>query len=489
MTFNTSRLICAVLVLQHGSIHAHHFADVPPIPQGFRERVYSGSRDAPMGSWFNRNLDRSSGIVSLRNHFQAVDEKLGEALRERSSYGLSPDDTFCNQKMAFAESAFQSKLETLGLPPVPVKTCITELKIDLDNDQQDDLWRNRWELIAASKMAGRAAVSELKLIHWSDAYTHANFTYADHIHRCEVLHNVGIRVRGEWGVMISVTQHPISLLREDRRREYQTEYLTFQDGKVGNILLSLPNLDHSGRYVNDTTTTRENWSGKPSASIFRTVKPLGDNPALSTLLRSKQEWREQVQDSRTPSNIAILVLSCLIALVPISLFTEASMFIIILYAVATDIISCVPLIIKGVELMHSSSKHSDTVVWAYGPYKPRESTLVVESWSAKCTAKNDVRRIGLGLLCAALVFMSVGILIEAWMIQRLKRAKQMGKLKRVAFEEAVCTRCACYDEVRSDGTLQKVPRRRPTHQDMQRAGRIRMSRFYSWRGCRTKVYR
>ncbi len=453
---NCNAIIVISLLLLPVS-YAHHLETELPIPEKLRNRVYSGSRDGPMAAWFNRNRSSIKTLVALLDHFKAVENKLNRDLKNQLPFGISPDDTFCNRRSVKAEDAFRTKLRTLGLPPVRKHTCITESNMNLEEELEDKLWSERWDFIRASKMAGRATIAQLGLTNWSDAYPHANFTYVDHIHRCEVLHNVGFRVKGEWGVMLSVTQHPISWLRGDRRREYQTEYLTVEDDKVDNILVSLPSLDKSGTYVNDTTTTRENWSGTPAASIFQEVKPLGENPALSIVLRSKQEWREQVQDSRTPSNIAILILSCLLTLIPISLFTQASTFTLFLYTAITDIISCIPLAIKGIELMKVSSKHSDTVIWAFGPVLPRETTLVVESWSAKCTANNDVRLVGMGLLFIAITLMIVGIVIEVWMIKRLnkrlRREKSLQTLQQIRrynehlkhswFDETLCVVCDC----------------------------------------------
>ncbi len=393
----------------------------------------------------------------MHQHLSDISDLLDNLITNKRPYGKGPDDDVCNRRQEFAETAVRGKLLSLRLPPVATR-CITEVDMQLSNQQQSRLWRDKLAFVEASKLAGLSAVKKMNRTNWNGkAYPHAHFSYSDHIDSCQLLHNVGFRISGQWAVMLSVSQFPMALQRRDRRREYHVEYLTLANGTVGNVLVTLPRFD-DGVLVNDTTTTWENWRASPASSIFRTVAPLSENPAIAAALQEKSEWREQVEDSRTPSNIAILTLTCLFTLLPVASFADVSLLELTAYTIATDIVTCVPLAIKGVELLLANRVHRKTVLWAYGDLnaKPNDS-LVVESWSAACSVKSNVRQLGVGLLACAVVFMGLGVAFELLARARLKRRKADLTARRLReyneqhvrwwTTETPCPQCSCYGQL------------------------------------------
>ncbi len=400
------------------------------VPEGLKNRLLSGSTQGPMSAYFRGNQTATKSLLALKKHMQEVDDRLQSLYKTKQPYGLGPDDYICNRRAEQSIVALTVKLRDLGLPAIQ-ENCTTEINMNYNRREQSDLWRNRLTFTDATKLAGVEAVRTMNRADWkNNAYPHAKFGYVDHIDSCQLVHNVGFRIRGKWAVMVSLTQFPVFVDRGDRRRQYIVEYLTSENGVAGNIIVKLPKMiavDQDKRNVEivaNTTTTWENWLGRPGSSIFRGRTPPGENPAIAEALSAKADWREQVEDSRAASNISILTLSCLFTLIPLASIADVSMLALFVYTIATDIVSCIPLSIKGIELLQANRRHDTTVVWAFGGLQFSEKhSLVVESWSASCETKSDVRYAGVGLLLFALVMMVVGVILEIYASSRMKRRK------------------------------------------------------------------
>lgn len=81
-------------------------------------------------------------------------------------------------------------------------------------------------------------------------------------------------------------------------------------------------------------------------------------PAVNLALRAGEFERDILEDADTPSNQAIMILPVALALVPIALFQDASNLATVLYAVATDVVSVMPIAVKGMELViYGSRRH------------------------------------------------------------------------------------------------------------------------------------
>ncbi len=128
-----------------------------------------------------------------------------------------------------------------------------------------------------------------------------------------------------------------------------------------------------------------------------------------------------------------------------------------MYAFFTDVMSCVPLVIKGWELLHSAKLHTATVAWVYGDTQPIDATVVIESWSASCTTNLNVR-CTVSILCVLSVsFACIGLTLKFWAWERLQRKKERHvvrnlhfmneKLKQYWALEMPCPSCSCYGKM------------------------------------------
>ncbi len=126
----------------------------------------------------------------------------------------------------------------------------------------------------------------------------------------------------------------------------------------------------------------------------------------------REHEKELVEDSDTFSSLAILLLPAALALVPLGLFQDVSLSLALLYTLATDVVSVLPVAIKGVELLvYTSKTHYATVSNVLGAGTEKD-VAVAETWVASCAMKNAYREKGIALLTTAISAMFVGIFYE-----------------------------------------------------------------------------
>lgn len=142
-------------------------------------------------------------------------------------------------------------------------------------------------------------------------------------------------------------------------------------------------------------------------------------------------------DSDTASNIAILLLPVGLALLPLSLFQDVGTGVTLLYVLFTDIISVLPVAIKGVELIElAAHEHNARTAYVYGSYKSQ--VVATEMWVSSCKLKDFVRIRGIALLTVAFTSMIVGLILEFVVRHRLEKYKEVTQsylVKELEIEE------------------------------------------------------
>ncbi len=119
-----------------------------------------------------------------------------------------------------------------------------------------------------------------------------------------------------------------------------------------------------------------------------------------------------------------MLLPAVLTLVPIGLFQDVSLSSTLVYILVTDIVSVLPVAIKGTELLwYGSKKHYATVSYLYGAETAKD-IATAETWVASCGMKEFVQEKGIGLLTTALCAMIVGIVLEfviRWQVTKYKK--------------------------------------------------------------------
>lgn len=267
-----------------------------------------------MAKHFNGDRSGRDALIALRDHFQDLDDRMTK-LRDESNYGVTAADDLCNRQHIINRVAVDAKTRTLGFGPFR-SNCIT----DLESTGTAKLWNTIMQFQKSILPAGKRALKEAKL-GWRSVWPHSNFTYEEDINQCRLAHAVAYRVNGTWSVLGSVTDSPPNIRKENFQRRYIEEYL--MPGKeararVGNLKINLPEIRNENVIVTDSTTSMSTWGGMPASSIFSEVAPLERNPGIAAALARGRRWFQQAEDSRAVSNIAIMVLSACLSLVPIA---------------------------------------------------------------------------------------------------------------------------------------------------------------------------
>ena len=175
--------------------------------------------------------------------------------------------------------------------------------------------------------------------------------------------------------------------------------------------------------------------GETSPSMFGAVL-MEENPSIIESMEKLDKFVQQANDALAISNIAILVLPLLLNLVPIALLSSVTTSFMLFYTVLTDILTVIPLGIKGAELISigSSAHRSVAVRLSSSVALPRSKSAGAVLWASECFAPSNVRSWGVFFLTLSLVFMVVGIVLEFLAQAYMKR--KHGQLL-TEFEEAL----------------------------------------------------
>lgn len=142
---------------------------------------------------------------------------------------------------------------------------------------------------------------------------------------------------------------------------------------------------------------------------------------MSSILEASDVRKELVQDADALSNTAILMIPVMLTLLPLGLFQQVTILTAILYCIATDFISVLPLLIKVAELVHTGNERFRSL---YGSLEFNKSGMI-QIWTAECTVNSHIRTKGgwyLGLGFAAMI---LGIILEVatMVMTRSEKAK------------------------------------------------------------------
>lgn len=241
--------------------------------------------------------------------------------------------------------------------------------------------------------------------------------YEKDMQHCVVERVTGIRVGANqsstWYILMGVTDDQVTKDHPDWERKFINEYVgvgdddRFRDPLPFYILPYSPNDSVTERGY--FSSTLERWSGRVGMSAVYPMV-LEAVPALTHALEMGDVEVGQAIDALTPSNTAILALPMVMNMIPISLITELSSCGIFVYTIITDVLTTVPFIIKGFELIAMGSRRQvaeDT--WFSG--KTSDITVILETWVAECRIVR-VRRVGIIFVSVGFTILFLGVLAE-----------------------------------------------------------------------------
>ncbi len=265
-------------------------------------------------------------------------------------------------------------------------------------------------------------------LQWENVFSSEHLAYRapDFYRECNLAGALGHRRKGNWAVAAMLTNVSISIVMKQWDRGYFMEPISVDNKSMRHFSFSMPKCSNGNLSgFENGSATIATWGGRPSWSHFSSRR-IEENPAIVEALYRGEHEKELVEDSDTVSNLAILLLPAVLALVPLALFHDVGLSLTYVYILVTDVVSVLPVAIKGTELLwYGSKKHYATVSYLYGAETAKD-IAVAETWVASCGMKEFVQEQGIGLLTTALCAMIVGIVLEfitRWEVSKHKKRR------------------------------------------------------------------
>lgn len=374
-----------------------------------------------------------SRVHALLRFITFVDTSVTEAATASRNASRDVVLTTCNDRDLEWRADVTTYFGLRAWPP-PDMGCVTNVygphSADFATDQLYDLVRDWGNHVAANAVEMAASAGR----RWEQATRGTDFVYNVRTQMCTHNYAAFVRLANVWYLESRITNQGKNFTLPEGERQYLWESLRANR----DAMLAPAPVRVDGA---DGTTVYANLSGSVPASGFGTIFP-ADNIAVAEALSAGEHANQQASDATTTSNIAILALPLAMNLVPVALIADVNSVGMLVYTVATDVLTCVPLAIKGVEVLTAGLRQETVVVTRVTGL--REGAKAAEVWTARCVANGELRPVGVALLVVAIVFMVGGVAAEfvarEVVAQRRRRAKvDAGPTDAVAAEGGALT--------------------------------------------------
>lgn len=409
--------------------------DLPPQPENFtriclepweRNRSYAISTRSEIGRLLSTSASAVSALQTILSHFDRTGKLTQSLYANPAPSFYFPKQRACT--LAPAQSSVDivtKKLSRYGYGRLNT-TCTTEHSLRLRPEEVRAIHTYSDAIAAIARPAARRLLNK----DWPNAQPYDTFRYRDSVETCTLNHLVAYRTRGVWGLNTGFTNIAPTLSVNDRGRRYLLEILHIHNNAITPLRVTLPRRPPATGWLLDAATVLEEWGGRPESSMFRTPASVRDNAAMTAARQCGRDAREQVEDATTASSVAIMSIPLIFATVPIAALADVAPAATALYAIATDVVTALPLMIKGFELMRFAQlEHTASRTWVYGG-TTLDDIAVAETWHAECSAESRILVKGRIFVSVALVGMMLGCALEIVFLLKLRRSKFHAKAGR-----------------------------------------------------------
>lgn len=350
----------------------------------------------------------------------------------------------CNHDDEVTRSSMKAFLENRYLPE-PDTSCITDLEgtRTLPEEEPPFTTNEIYETVItrADTMLARAQeISDKILGNWTTTDVNIHYLYNTTSKRCVINHIGSMRIFDKWYIFTTITNAPRRVSVPLFHRQWLNEFIHIKnDGKIGEPLhfsaWKRPIGDEEHILINDTTTTLSSTRGFAGPYAFNSMYP-EENPALISASDKSDLSVQQADDALAPSSLAILLLPLALNLIPVALLADVTTGIMLFYAVVTDVITVIPLGVKGIELLViGRQRHRSVVIRLTSSVNgTRSDSAVMEMWAAQCRSRESVTTVGIIFISLAIAFMVLGVVLEVTVRRFVKRRKLIRNLLLVESE-------------------------------------------------------
>ncbi|PXF44363.1 hypothetical protein BWQ96_05883 [Gracilariopsis chorda] len=394
-----------------------------PTPTVSTTKWYTGryfyySSDAPISSTllkvqpFWNNVDiaiRTLQDVDSQIHSQKT--RLLNNATNRSELHFQPP--ICNlQDQHWANSA-QDQILLRGYSEKVDVSCVTDQVFE--DHQQQHIFDLVYSINNLTKSYAKTIARNARS-NFTNPDAIFNWPYNTATQHCHLNVLGAYRIQTNWYLNVGITNDRQEKHLEDFGRKYLAEGLG-RNGKTA--LMNLyrrpkpKDADQTHKLIHNATTIIISHRDTADPGVFK-FTPLSENLAVRTALDKADFYSQQVSDAISPSSIALLVLPLFLNLVPIALIADVSTRSTFIYALLSDVLTVIPLSIKGIELISiGRSQFLGAVVRISSSADKKPSpAAAAEIYVAKCHEKKNVVTIGITFLTISLVFLVIGLAAE-----------------------------------------------------------------------------
>lgn len=342
-----------------------------------------------------------------------------------------PNQVFmpCNHDGTGFIKSFQAYVELRGLP-IPDVSCLTQYEgVHTFPDEPgfftardlDRAMRDRSEQV----FENRHRIADVLLNNWTNPDVGRMYSYNTTSKKCIVNHVGGTRFKDNWYLRTSVTNAPLAQNLRLYDRQFLSEFMRVKDdGTLDQPLIfrvnerppdSDPPTNKSVDHIlnEKTTTILSSGRGSVGPHMYGKLYP-EEIPAYAAAVDMSDLSIQQAEDARTPSSLAILLMPLALNLVPIALLAQVNSFFMLMYTLMSDVITVIPLAIKGVELiLIGKQRHVAAAIrFSTRANGSLPETASMEMWTAECRARDNVLPTGIAFVVLAIVFIILGIALE-----------------------------------------------------------------------------
>lgn len=352
---------------------------------------------------FVNNSDRALDMLESIEH-QILDEQVSRIIDRRLP--SVPTLPVCNANDELWQKSAIDQVE-LRFGVQPSILCVTDV-VPNEKEERDlhDVVRefNRQINRHAGKIAREAKTN------FTDADSIFDYPHESQTEMCHVNVLGAYRLRDEWYLNVGITNEKKEKHLGEFKRLYLVEILR-HGGGYG--YMKLPERDANHRIRNDTTTIVVGHRSTAEPAVFKAVF-LDDNIGVRRALSKAASYTQQTTEALSPSSLAILFFPLWMNLVPIAMLANVGTMKMILYALLSDVLTVLPLGIKGVELISiGSSEYVGSVVRMTSFRNgTRAEAAAAEVYVAQCHVKQNLVAIGGAFVAIALLFLVGGVLAE-----------------------------------------------------------------------------
>lgn len=386
------------------------------------------SSDGHMAALMKREKKFLRSSETIQNFTRYVETSIANFLSTRSEPSAKQPLKPCNNDGLGFSSSMWSWFEMRKLDYLEYD-CITELggTVALENETEDGEYTcSRHQLLDAFRareaalVKNRYRIADVILGNWTEPDSRRAYLYNTSSEQCRIYNEGGVKVDNKWYLFTSITNKPMDEYLPLFGRQSLVEMLHVSESDTLTPLRFSAQRrpkpfekNQTHVWIDNTTTLLRSGRGGLSLGRFQNLYP-EEIPSLVAAMAESDLWIQQAQDAMTPSSLAILILPVFLNLIPLALLAQAKTSVMLVYTVMSDVVTVIPLGIKGWELIKiEKERHIATTIRITSLRNGTiPKTAAMQIWISECKAKQSVQSLGVAFLTVSVVSLVVGVALE-----------------------------------------------------------------------------